>query len=210
MHTDVHKPNHRNKWARLWLFAFKTLKSQVFFILREFAEQTNELQEKKKKMCPHASRKAHTKMAIFQKKPTWLESRQDCGMKTCGSKSTADWISWLRRMKGIWSFVTWFSIVTEWAFSSCPDCRPLRLSKTEATAFIQGRLGHHDSSIFRGILNYSSHSTLTLRKWQSWEWGSERQQRLLTWQFVIITVSLQSSGWNTLASLELEITCIHY
>lgn len=135
----------------------------------------------KKKMCPHASRQAHTKIAIFQKKPTWLESRQDCGMKTCGSKSTADWISWLRRMKGICSFVTWFSIVTEWAFSSCPDCRPLRLSKAEAAVSIQGRLGHHDSSIFRGILNYSSHSTLTLRKWQSWEWESEDYLNVSIW-----------------------------
>ena len=127
--------------------------SQVcFFTLGEFfcrcwKKKTKYHRKKRKKNCPHVSFRPHTKIAIFQKKPPRPESRRDRGMKTCGCKSATDWISWLRWMKGICSFVSWFSAVTERAFSPCPDCRPLRLSKTEATASIQDGLGRHDSSI---------------------------------------------------------------
>ena len=110
-------------------------------------KKTKYHRKKRKKNCPHVSFRPHTKIAIFQKKPPRPESRRDRGMKTCGCKSATDWISWLRWMKGICSFVSWFSAVTERAFSPCPDCRPLRLSKTEATASIQDGLGRHDSSI---------------------------------------------------------------
>lgn len=125
--------------------------SQVcFFTLGEFFcrcwEKKNH-RKKKKKKCPHVSFRSHTKIAIFQKRTPQPESRRERGMKTCGCKSATDWISWLRWMTGICSFVSWFSAVTEWAFSPCPDCRPLRLSKTEATASIQDGLGRHDSSI---------------------------------------------------------------
>ncbi len=138
-------------------------------------------------MCPHVSLRAHKKTAIFKKKPTRLQSRRDCGMKTCGSKSTTDWISWLRWMMGICSFVTWFTTVTEWAFSPYPDCRPLRLSKTEVTAFIQDRL---DSRIFWGIQNNSLQSVLILgeKKLKVKEQILKCQYLML---FVIITLSLQ-------------------
>lgn len=111
------------------------------------AEKKKNHRKKKKKKCPHVSFRSHTKIAIFQKRTPQPESRRERGMKTCGCKSATDWISWLRWMTGICSFVSWFSAVTEWAFSPCPDCRPLRLSKTEATASIQDGLGRHDSSI---------------------------------------------------------------
>lgn len=161
-----------------------TFNSQVFFTHRDFFCRCwkNKKIIEKKKMCPHVSLRAHTKIAVFKKRPTATQSRQDCGMETCGSKSTTDWISWLWWMKGICGFVTWFSTVTEWAFSPCPDCRPLRLNRTEATAFVQDRLGHHDSSIFRGILNNGVHSMPILGKWKSWGWRSERKHRLLKCQ----------------------------
>lgn len=102
----------------------------------------------------------HIKTAISKEKPTLPQSRRDCGMKTCGCKSTTDWISWLRWMKGICSFVTWFNTMAEQTFSPCPDYRPLTLSKIETTAFIQDRSGHRDSSIFRGILNISPYPSM--------------------------------------------------
>lgn len=121
-----------------WILCLPHLNLKCFLSSGSAGKEKHKIKEKK--MCPHISIRAHTTIAIFKKKATWLESRQDCGMKTCGSKSTTDWISWLRWMKGICSFVTWFSTVTEWAFSSCPDCRPLRLSKNGSCSVHRGQI----------------------------------------------------------------------
>lgn len=96
-----------------------TLTSQVFFTLREFfTKKTHKKRilerRRRRRSCVHMYHCGPVQRLQYLKRSlTRLQSRQDCGMKTCGSESTTDWISWLRWMNGICSFVTWFSTVTK-------------------------------------------------------------------------------------------------